>query len=266
MNSVNTGAKVNLSLHITGKRGTMHTLEMEVCGVSLYDEVVYFSEGVKPFEGRIAFGDCIKGFFPEKFLPVVQRAVAALDEKCGALPGGFLINKHIPCGAGLGGSSAVVASLAKIYEKEKNIALDDGFLLSLGSDVPYMHRGGNAVVSGTGEVVRPEPFVPLNVVIAVPEGAVDTASAYELYDDGVRGSVANGSPRENDLYAAAIRLNAGVERLCEDFRRAGAEDFVMTGSGCAVCAFFAEKKEAEKVLKKIQSGYLTFLTVTVSKN
>ena len=28
----------------------------------------------------------------------------------------------------------------------------------------------------------------------------------------------------------------------------------------------AEKKEAEKVLKKIQSGYLTFLTVTVPKN
>lgn len=89
MNSVNTGAKVNLSLHITGKRGTMHTLEMEVCGVSLYDEVVYFSEGVKPFEGRIAFGDCIKGFFPEKFLPVVQRAVALSTKNAALCPAVF---------------------------------------------------------------------------------------------------------------------------------------------------------------------------------
>ena len=93
------------------------------------------------------------------------------------------------------------------------------------------------------------PFTPRKVLVALPEGGVDTAAAYAEYDAmKARGDL---PPREgeyfNDLYAPAAKLNPGTARAVAVLRAAGAENVVMTGSGSAVCAFFADGAERDRV-------------------
>ena len=136
--------------------------------------------------------------------------------------------------------------MAKLWTRGTGKSADDGFLLSLGSDVPYMYRGGEARVTGCGESVERRPFVARKVLVAFPEGGVDTAKAYALYDD----MAAQGTLPEregeffNDLCAPAVRLNPDVARVKNMLSECGAERVVMSGSGSAVCAFFGIEEES----------------------
>ena len=95
-----TGAKVNLSLAVTGKCRGLHTLDMRVCTVSLCDSAE-LAEG----EGRrFVWKKTREGFDPERFEPVLERAYARLAEHFGGSPR-FVLEKDIPSGAGLGGLS-----------------------------------------------------------------------------------------------------------------------------------------------------------------
>lgn len=234
------GAKVNLSLAVTGRRGGLHTLDMRVCSVSLYDT----AEIVRGDGARFEWTSVPMGFEKELFEPRLNEIYSVLKAKFGGEPR-FRFEKGIPSGAGLGGSSALVAAMAKLWGREAGMSADDGFLLALGSDVPYMYRGGEARVTGCGESVERLPFVGRKVLIAFPEGGVDTAKAYALYDEmSANGALPKrGTEFFNDLYAPAVRLNPDVERVKILLAECGAERVVMSGSGSAVCAFFGKGEE-----------------------
>lgn len=235
------GAKVNLSLAVTGKRGGLHTLDMRVCSVSLYDT----AEIIGGDGARFEWASVPQGFVKEMFEPRLNEIYSALKAKFGG-DFRFRFRKGIPSGAGLGGSSALAAAMAKLWTRGTGKSADDGFLLSLGSDVPYMYRGGEARVTGCGESVERRPFVARKVLVAFPEGGVDTAKAYALYDD----MAAQGTLPEregeffNDLCAPAVRLNPDVARVKNMLSECGAERVVMSGSGSAVCAFFGIEEES----------------------
>ena len=204
------GAKVNLSLAVTGRRDGMHTLDMRVCSVSLGD-------GVRLSEGgaRFSFTETPAGFVRGEY--------------------SFTIAKRIPHLAGLGGSSAPVAGMARLWAKARGVTPDPRFLLRLGSDVPYMFRGGDARVRGAGEEVEGLPFEEREVLIVTVEGGVDTAKAYALYD-GMCGEEryahGDGELFFNDLFPAAVRLNPppGV-RLHNDAHRARKRALTLFSTG-----------------------------------
>ena len=234
MKRTKTGAKVNLSLAITGKRDGLHTLDMRVCTVSLFDGAeILAGEG-----DRFVFRSVPDGFEQERFIPRIEDVYAKLQAAFGGSPR-FALDKGIPSGAGLGGSSALAACMARLWAAESGVMPSEDLLLSLGSDVPYMYRGGDARVTGVGERVQPLPFCEREVLILFPEGEVDTASAYAEYD---RMKAAGELPERtgeffNDLFAPAVRLNARVGEAYDRLCAAGARNVVMTGSGSAVCAF-----------------------------
>ena len=126
----------------------MHTLDMRVCSVSLGD-------GVRLSEGgaRFSFTETPAGFVPALYTPLLERAYALMHGEWGG-EYSFTIAKRIPHLAGLGGSSAPVAGMARLWAKARGVTPDPRFLLRLGSDVPYMFRGGDARVRGTGEEVE----------------------------------------------------------------------------------------------------------------
>ena len=157
----------------------------------------------------------------------------------------FAIEKRIPARAGLGGSSAPAAALVRLLSARSGIRPTSEFLLSLGSDVPYMYEGGEARVTGCGESVERLPFVKRSVLLVLPSGGADTAKAYALYDEGVT------SPGDNHLFAAACRLCPETGRAAEALSLAGARRVVMSGSGSAVCAFFGDEQEAERVKRAL---------------
>lgn len=258
VDSVKIAAKVNLSLRITGKRGRLHTLDMRVCSVNLFDRVALLPrdeaeaterEGGCALlgDGKFAFRSELVGFQPQLFLPRLEHAYIALKDYFGDAEGVFLVDKSIPPAAGMGGSSAAVAAMARLLAAKTGVNPSQEFLLSLGSDVPYMYVGGEARVKGCGEDVEPLAFVERQVVVVYSDGGVDTAEAYALYDEGAR------SDGANDLFAAACALNPAVEISREALLAAGAEHVVMSGSGSAVCAFFDDADDAARVLTRLPS-------------
>lgn len=265
MQRAEVGAKVNLSLAVTGKRGGMHTLDMRVCEVSLCD-------AVEIAEGK---GDRFEwiaepyGFKRDLFLPRLEKIYAAVTDCFGIFPR-FRIEKNIPSGAGLGGSSALAAAMTIVCERVTGRKAEEDFLLSLGSDVPYMYRGGEARVTGCGEQVETMPYVEREVLIAFPEGGVDTAAAYALYDAMSRHDAEGGNRGKyfNDLYLPATTLNPEIARVKEVLLRCGAENVVMTGSGSAVCAFFDEADgiKAQEAYGRVKKEVRATLVRTVKRN
>lgn len=250
MNSAVAAAKVNLTLHITGRRETLHTLDMRVCSVSLFDRVTLLPpasapEGIADGSGRTVLTAMPEGFRPELFFEAFSRTLSLAEEFFGKTEGVFAIEKRIPARAGLGGSSAPAAALVRLLSARSGIRPTSEFLLSLGSDVPYMYEGGEARVTGCGESVERLPFGKRSVLLVLPSGGSDTAKAYALYDEGVI------SPGDNHLFAAACRLCPETGRAAEALSLAGARRVVMSGSGSAVCAFFGDEQEAERVKRAL---------------
>ena len=245
-------AKVNLSLEITGVREGLHILRMETMAVDLYD-VVHF-EKIEGDNIQIEFGATFVGFEENRFRPIVEKAVTKFVEVYGEVGAKLVIDKNIPLGAGLGGSSSAVVGVIKALEKLKNTAVDTRFLLSLGSDLPVVYNGGHNIVLGVGDIVEPLEYEKKCFVILV-DGAVDSKEAYTLYDK--IGSEKYGK-RENHLEKSARQLNNSVVKARKLLEKAGAEDVVMSGSGSAVVGIFDNENEAKSVYEAVEgmSKYL----------
>ena len=259
---VKVGAKVNLSLAVTGKKNGLHTLDMRVATVSVFDSAEALGGRGEKFE----FGRTVSGFDAARFLPVLERTYSRLRARFGG-DMRFRFEKGIPSGAGLGGSSALPVAMAALWAAEKGETPDESLLLSLGSDVPYMYTGGDARVTGTGERVEKLPFLPRTVVIAIPGCEVDTAAAYALYDAlAARGDAVHDC--SNDLYLPACRLAPEVADACALLADRGAERVVMSGSGSAVCAFFGagESARAEDVFFAVRGKMRCILAETLPQS
>lgn len=251
----NIPAKVNLSLAITGVKGALHTLDMETVAVDLCDTVTYN----KTEKGGIAidYTSTLIDFDKERFRPVVESAVDKFVAEYGDTDCHILIEKNVPLGAGIGGSSTAVVGVLKALEKLKNIRLDDRFLTSIGSDIPVVYRGGHNRVTGVGDLVEALEPIFKHFVLLV-KGGVDSGKAYRLYDEiGAEGF----GNRRNDLEKAARAINPAVKEAREILENLGAKDVTMSGSGSAVVAIFDDEASAKSIFDKVD-GFNKFLTKT----
>jgi 4-diphosphocytidyl-2-C-methyl-D-erythritol kinase len=162
------------------------------------------------------------------------------------------ITKGIPMGAGMGGSSADAAAV--LYALSVIYGVDTYPLaIRVGSDVPYMMRGGVCRVRGLGERVDGYGYREYPITLLY-SGSVDTGAAYRLYDtlgatasvdtDGVIDAYSRGDLEElmrisrNDLYTPATVLNPDISAMREELMSLGARYVSMTGSGSAVYGIF----------------------------
>jgi 4-diphosphocytidyl-2C-methyl-D-erythritol kinase len=189
-----TAGKINLSLNITGRRGRLHTLDMIMCPVNLVDKAVFTPDdsgeleiecvsNLAGFEGEILANGIKRAI--DKYRQYLISACDGEKESGFAFSGKLFVEKNIPFAAGLGGSTASVISAVKVLNRHynsNNVPLDDRFLLMLGSDAPYMFRGGFARVTATGERVRSVEGEDLYFAALVANGGVDSREAYALYD------------------------------------------------------------------------------------
>lgn len=261
-------AKINLSLEIVGKEGELHALKMLVCPYKGFSDGVEFipnsCEGISGTEVHALFDGFDEARFCEFFLPKAQ----AIAKRLG-VGGRLIIKKGVPLGAGLGGSTASIVGALKTmveYAEEigKSNALDSGFLLKLGSDVPCMLYGGSCIVEGVGEIVKPVeiPFDLSGLQVKIADGGSDTKACYALYDKlkaengdidtsicacensgeladtvgccedlKLRGERIN--LYKNDLTLPAALLNANIKNLICDLKRTYKIVF-LSGSGSAV--------------------------------
>lgn len=244
-------AKANLSLAVTGRRGDMHTLDMIVCPFEdLFDEVEFIPDDTD--ELKLKIYKSFDGFDPERFEKAFRAKLDKLARELNVY-GTLRVNKGIVLGAGLGGSSAVLAGAVNAmqdYCRERGMehGLDAEFLCSLGSDVPCMCMGGICRVRGVGEIVEPiecKKEIQLKAVIA--KGGSDTAKCYALYDEMSKNTALEcvklrlpASVEEavllarNDLSAPAEILNPNIKEVREELEKEGHGAVIMSGSGSCV--------------------------------
>ncbi|MFY9552053.1 MAG: 4-(cytidine 5'-diphospho)-2-C-methyl-D-erythritol kinase, partial [Thermoanaerobaculia bacterium] len=118
---------------------------------------------------------------------LVVRAARLLAESVGVPPAARLtLEKRVPVGGGLGGGSADAAVALQLLARLWRLPEDAGRLHAiaarLGSDVPFFLTGGEAEVTGRGELVTPVEDSPAaQLLLLVPPFLVSTAAVYREY-------------------------------------------------------------------------------------
>lgn len=235
-------AKLNLFLHITGRRSDGYHLIQSVFMLIDWCDTLHFELRA---DGQINRED-LTTTLPADDL--VVRAARALKTASNSPLGVHIgIEKRIPAQAGMGGGSSDAAStllalnrlwkLGFSLEKLKHIGLQ------LGADVPFFLGGHNAWVEGIGEKMAPISLPPARFLVVKPAQGLETKLIFSdptLKRDSETAIISSFAADafgfgRNDLQSVAEKLCPGVTQAIEWLGQQGLSGR-MTGSGSAVFA------------------------------
>jgi len=180
---------------------------------------------------------------------LVLDAARLLAREAGVAPRARLrLEKRIPVGAGLGGGSSDAACALRVLGALWRVAVPEDELarlaLTLGSDVPFFLVGGEADVSGRGELVVPRPDeAPVEVLLLFPPFSISTREAFEAFSRESLGRAKLPARLDietsgnffgpNELASAVLGMNSAMKSYLASAAEAASER-AMTGSGSTV--------------------------------
>jgi len=254
-------AKINLYLHVTGRRDDgYHLLDSLIVFTGLADEL-----DLAPAAGMAL---SVEGEFAGKAGALednlVLRAAHALARAAGIERGmSARLLKNIPAAAGLGGGSADAAAALKGLMRLWDIpagSLDlPALALALGADVPVCLDGHPSFIGGIGESIEPAPRLPgaglllvnPGVELATPavfarrRGGFSPPGRFSDAPANAAGLAALLADRGNDLTEAAIALAPVVGDVLAALAAApGCHLARMTGSGATCFGLFDDEATA----------------------
>ena len=171
-------AKLNLMLHITGRRADgYHLLQTTFQFIDLLDWLDFelLADGsIRRDHGNSAVS-------AEQ--DILLAAARLLQERYAVSKGvSIRIDKRIPIGGGLGGGSSDAAScllaLNQLWELGLSLSQLAEIGLELGADVPVFVRGRAAWASGVGEVLQPIDIAESIYLVVDPKVHVSTAEIF----------------------------------------------------------------------------------------
>lgn len=247
-------AKLNLFLHITGRRADGYHLLQSVFMLIDWCDTLHVELRT---DGQLSREDLTTELPPDD---LVLRAARALQALAPAGMGAHIgVAKHIPAQAGMGGGSSDAATcllaLNRLWKLGLPLPALEKVGLALGADVPFFLRGHNAWVEGIGELITPIELPAAEVVVVKPDRGLDTKSIFLSPDleratkpatiSGFAACSAQEAEQmfgfgRNDLQPVAQRLCPAVTQAIDWLGTKGLQAR-MTGSGSAVFALNAAK-------------------------
>lgn len=239
---VSAPAKLNLFLHITGRRSDgYHLLQSAFMLIDWFD-TLHFE--LRP-DGGLSREDLST---PLPSDDLVLRAARALQAASQCPLGAHIgIEKRIPAQAGMGGGSsdaaATLLALNRLWKLDFSLEQLIHIGLQLGADVPFFLGGRNSWVEGIGEIMTPIDLPPGQFLVLKPDEGLETRLIFsdpDLKRDSetaiLSGFAANAFDfGRNDLQVVAQKLCPGVTQALLWFASQGLTGR-MTGSGSAVFA------------------------------
>lgn len=234
--------KLNLFLHITGRRADGYHLLQSVFALIDWCDTLHFEQRS---DGGITREDLTLALPADD---LIVRAAKALQVSTGTRQGVHIgVVKRIPAEAGMGGGSSDAAScllaLNRLWKLQLTLPELTRIGLSLGADVPFFLAGRNAWVEGVGERILPLDLAASFYLVAKPPQGLSTAAIFA--DPGLKRdtktATISGFAKDqlrfghNDLQPVAQRLYAGVAEGLAWLAAQGLQGR-MTGSGSAVFA------------------------------
>jgi 4-diphosphocytidyl-2-C-methyl-D-erythritol kinase len=273
-------AKVNLYLHVTGRRAAD--------GYHLLDSLAVFGPAADAVEAAPGEGLSLRVEGPEAGAlaaepdNLVLRAARALAAAAAGVPApgaALRLVKRLPVASGIGGGSSDAAAALRALDRLWGLGFGRARLAAiaagLGADVPVcLGAPAPARMGGIGEVLSPAPALPdFALVLANPRLPVPTPAVF-------RARAASGgagfTPRaalparwpdaaamardlaalRNDLEAPAIGLCPAVAEVLAALRaQPGCLLARMSGSGATCFGIFARAAEADRAAAALPAGW-----------
>ncbi|MDO5505168.1 MAG: 4-(cytidine 5'-diphospho)-2-C-methyl-D-erythritol kinase [Pseudoxanthomonas suwonensis] len=264
-------AKLNLFLHVTGRRADGYHLLQSVFRLLDWGDDVYLRVRDDGCIRRI--GGSVAGVAEADDLAV--RAARLLQQASGCASGvDIAIDKRIPAGGGFGGGSSDAATVLVALNRLWGTGLEPSALaalgLRLGADVPVFVHGHNAWAEGIGEQLTPLALPPASYVLADPGVQVPTAALFQA-DDLTRDchpatipGYVSGTVTGNVFEPVLRRREPAVEAMFATLSRIGRPRLTGSGSGCFV--EFATRQRAEDALQRLPDGVKAWIADGVQRS
>ncbi len=260
--TLKTNAKVNFTLDVIGEKDGFHQLESLVASIGIYDRITL----VKRLDQKVTLTVKGNAGCSMENNNAYKAAVAFINE-FNTTGVDIYLEKNIPLGGGLGGSSADIAGVLNGMKRLYKIDADMSLIAQrLGSDTVFMLNGGWAVIKGRGEQVIPiKRCKPLHLLLLTCDKSCSAGECYKEYDaqnktyapktgcavDCIEKGDVDGFMQtlKNDLYGSAIKLVPQIEKNLELMKGVGYA--VMTGSGSVVFGVYPNKKQLNKAYQTL---------------
>jgi 4-diphosphocytidyl-2-C-methyl-D-erythritol kinase len=265
-------AKVNLFLHVTGRRAD---------GYHLLDSLAVFGPAADRLTATpaAALGLTLSGPFGESLAAeednLVLRAARALAAEAGVTTGAALhLEKHLPIASGIGGGSADAAAALRLLNRLWGCGLEQAALARLaaplGADIPVCVASRPARMQGIGEVISAAPTLPgcglllvnPGVPVATPAvfrarqgGFTPAATLPDVWPDAAA-MAADLARLTNDLEAPALSLCPVIgEALAALGATPGCLLARMSGSGATCFGLFTTPAEAAAAARRMPADW-----------
>lgn len=261
--SVFAPAKINLFLHVTGKRDDgYHELDSLVAFADIGD-VVTISEASN-------FSFKIDGPFAEQLDGntnlVVQAAEAFASETGQDLNIDITLTKNLPVAAGIGGGSADAAAAMYGLSKLWGVSPSEEFLLKLGADVPVCFASSSAQMQGIGEQLSPVSLPEAHIVLVNPNIECSTVEVFKNFDEphqsvsDVPKTISDYQTLIEFLAAQENALSAAAQKAVPEIKDVlnaleNADITRLSGSGATCFGLFDDQQTAQEVAQHIQETH-----------
>jgi 4-diphosphocytidyl-2-C-methyl-D-erythritol kinase len=273
-------AKINLYLHVTGKRDDgYHTLDSLAVFADIGDRITF--EAARDFSFQIN-GPYAKAFSSRdrddsaSSTNLAVRAAYALAKQTGQdLTFRMTLTKNLPLAAGIGGGSSDAAAVLWGLMNHWGISMTaspwlPGMMMELGADVPACLRCLPVRMSGVGDILEAIPnLAEIPVVLINPGKHCPTADVFRRFIGPMRaemqmpndlhtsdGLIAFLKTRNNDLTNAASEIVPEIRQclniLAQQKNCALAR---MSGSGATVFGLFDLAEDAQDAAEAITRAF-----------
>ena len=252
-------AKLNLFLHVTGRRADGYHLLQTVFQLIDHGDLLHFSRRDDGHVRRIGAnaGVAEADDLTVRAARLLQGEIAGRGDR--PVPGADIeIDKRLPLGGGLGGGSSDAATTLIVLNHLWAAGLSRQALmrlgLQLGADVPFFIFGQNAFAEGIGEalVAVDTPtcwYVVIEPGVMVPTPTIFNSTRLTRDTKAVRIADFSRAPAgfgKNDLQDVAAALHPPVAAAIAWLGKFGQAR--MTGSGACVFCAVGSEADADAVL------------------
>jgi len=264
-------AKINLYLRVVERLSDgYHRIETLFERISFFDNIT-----VEKTAGNTTI-TCDNSLVPTEKNSLVGKTVE-LFKKETHLNENFKINieKKIPIGAGLGGGSSNAGTILKALNSITGEPVTNNRLMEiskdLGADVPFFVSDCRfAYGENRGDIIKEvKTDLKMNHILITPPVQISTKQIYQkvsrfaltnnrgvdtifsafLNNNNLDGVVKN---LRNDLQQIVLRDFPILEKVFTEFKKVGAKNVLLSGSGSTVFGVFEDNKvkEAQEYLKE----------------
>ena len=278
-------AKINLSLDITGvRKDGYHEVEMIMHTIPLRDKITITSTVKKGSNKPTLTLLCDDRSIPTNHKNIAWKAAMLMIETYPQISKEtdsieIYIQKKIPVGGGLGGSSADGAGVLRGFNAHFNLGLKPEELMELGAqlgaDVPFqVLGGGTGLAAGTGTDVTILPSLERGTLLICDPGfGMMTKEVYRKYDS--MDIPATKHPDTNALVALlrageqesfyerlrnvlevpAFAMKPELAKIKDAIAENGAQIALMSGSGACIYGIFQRESVARKTASVMETQY-----------